>query len=267
MASSTPTSGKASGARSSPRIRLIVVGVAISALLVVIAIIIASVVRNSGSGSSRAETSVPAIFFGAVDDFGRSDSSTSLGTAETGQKWLAVRGTWGVTDQQAYVAQPKPKGYSLAVLNVRTGNETLQVTMPRVATGSGVVFRFRNEFNYWMITASPKVATWVVQKVVSGNVTTVGSIGVAPAANGTTISIQMRDADLNFSVNGRLRKNFQDSELAAEQYAGLVGFGKEAGEARWTNFVVSGQATSLGTAPSATPTPGSVESSTTTSGG
>lgn len=250
-----PPTATSPRSRFSSRAKWIATAVTVFVVLTAVGIVIGLVTRESGSnkGNTKAPaTSAPAQFFGAMDNFDRSDSSTRLGTSQNRQPWLAAAGTWGVKDHQAYVVKPKAEGYSLAVLNTHTGDGTVQVTMPKIAAGSGLVFRYRNVFNYWIMTASPKVATWVVQKVVDGKLTTVGGIGVAPAIGGTVISVEMRGGVLSVSVNGQLRRTFSDGDLQGEPRVGLVGFAKAAGTARWRNFVASGQApatTSAGPAP------------------
>jgi hypothetical protein len=230
------------------RAKWIAAWVTVFVVLAAVGIVVGLVTRQSGSNkgnTSAPATSAPARFFGAfgaMDDFDRSDSSTSLGTSQSGQAWVAVVGTWGVKDHQAYVVKPKAKGYSLAVLNMYTGDGSVQVTMSKIAAGSGLVFLYRNVFNYWMMTASPKVATWVVQKFVDGKLTTVGGIGVAPIKDGTVIGVEMGGGGLSVSVNGQLRRTFRDGDLQGEPRVGLVGFAKAAGTARWSNFVALGQA-------------------------
>ena len=242
--------------RFSSREKWIAAGVTAFVVLAAVGIVIGLVTRQNGS--NKGSTSAPAQFFGAKDNFDRSDSSTRLGTSQSREAWVAAAGTWGVKDHQAYVVKPKAKGYSLAVLNMHTGDATVQVTMPKIAAGSGLVFRYRNVFNYWTMTASPKVATWVLAKVVGGKLTTLGGIGVAQTKDGTVISVQMGGGSLSVSVNGQLRKTFSDGDLQGEPRVGLVGFAKAAGTARWRNFIASGQApatTSTGPAPLPGPAP------------
>jgi hypothetical protein len=236
-------------------------------VLVALAIagLIFGLVRNDEGSSATKRAPNTAPLFGARDDFARSDSSRSLGLSGSGQAWVAVAGVWGVKDNAAYIAVPRSKGYSIAVLNMRTGDGAVQVNMPKVVAGTGLVFRYGNLLNYWSITASPKVGTWNVQKVVGGTSTNLGGIGLARVGDGTTINVSMHDSVIDVSVNGRLQKSFLDGDLQMETRVGFLGFGKPAGQARWSDFTASGQAREPLSPVTTAPPPSSSEPTTTTS--
>jgi len=117
----------------------------------------------------------------------------------------------------------------------------VQVTQKVDAAGAGLVFRYRNEFNYWVVRSAPKFATWTVEKVLAGKVLSLGNLGSSPVSDGTTISVLMQGAHLEFFVDGFRRRTITDSDLNNETLVGLSAFGEGVGAARWRTFVASAQ--------------------------
>lgn len=71
------------------------------------------------------------------DSFTRANNPTSLGTAETGQAWSALEGTWGIVDNQAIVNILD----SVAVVEAGVSNCEVTVTLQGTMEGRGPVIR------------------------------------------------------------------------------------------------------------------------------
>ncbi|MFZ7945671.1 M14 family zinc carboxypeptidase [Neobacillus sp. 19] len=73
-----------------------------------------------------------------TDDFNRANSTTSLGTATTGQSWMAQKGTWGINSNKAYTAAGSND--SIAVIDSGESNVAISVDVTWNSSG-GIVFR------------------------------------------------------------------------------------------------------------------------------
>jgi hypothetical protein len=183
------------------------------------------------------------LSFGVFDTYRRADNAVSLGQSDSGKSWVSRIGTWGVKGGEAYVATPKPRRYNLAVVDMHTGDGTVQVTLAQVVEGAGLVFRYQNSLNYYALVAAPKFATWGLQRVYHGKVSSLGRLGLVPVQNQTTISVLLRGPEIDIAVDGQLRKSFADNVvLETAPYVGLIAFGSGGRNVRWVNFVASAAA-------------------------
>jgi hypothetical protein len=189
------------------------------------------------------------LSFGVLDNFRRGDSTTSLGHADSGQRWSLRVGTWGVKNEEAYVAIAKPRGNNLAVINMHTGDGTVQVTLAHLVSGVGLVFRYGSNLNYWAVTAAPSFGTWAVERVERGRRTMLGNLGPVSVHSETTVSVHLRGPVIDVAINGQVRKSLTNPSLQTLPWVGLIGYGDGARAARWTNFVASAAAA----APAVTP--------------
>lgn len=174
---------------------------------------------------------------GPLDTFAGPDDPYSLGRGPAGTSWRAVGGRWGIVGGHAYVAVPGP-GRNLAVTGPDGGVATVQVRLDRVAQGAGLVFRYRDQRDYWYVAAVPSYATWAVVKVVNGVQETVANTGLSPVKNGTTVAVGMQGDTIVVSLDGRVGTRVTDT---APYSAGLVGMtveGAGAGSARFSDFRV-----------------------------
>ena len=170
------------------------------------------------------------------DEFDRSDAPT-LGVTPTGERWRAVSATWVIRDRQAAVRSRAGRS-QIATLDLTSANGTLQASLLVVPQGAGIVFRYRDERNYWKLEASPGFATWDVTKVVAGKATRLGNLGLVSAEAGTTVSVRMRGKALTFFVNGRRARSLTDGSLMHDHIAGMIApAGKSATHARWSQFL------------------------------
>lgn len=175
-----------------------------------------------------------------ADDFDRPDTAASLGTADTGQPWEALAGTWGIVGQQAYVATPNAEGgrRSLAVVELGSGNGSVSATASTMANGWGIVFRYRGPFDYWMLQASTEFATYNLVKVVGGELVPVtqGGIGLAPIADGTRVGVEFQGTTISIVLDDQVVKIFEDPELQNGTKVGMIVPASGASTARWDDF-------------------------------
>lgn len=160
-----------------------------------------------------------------LDAFGRGDDATSLGTAPRGAVWEAAAGTWGTLAGQAYLAEPIA-GRNLASLRPdweeAAGETTLQVQVPVVSDGAGLVFRYRDVSNYWAFVAVPAYGTWAAIKVVDGQEQAVVNTGLSATVDGTTIGVRLEGDVIDLILGSRVAISLTDPELVDATGLGLT---------------------------------------------
>lgn len=86
-----------------------------------------------------------------VDTFDRSDSSTTLGSADSGQSWVPSNGTWGRDSGRAYLVSSTPQ----AVAGIDCGADdmdlTVTITFDPTSADPGVVVRQTDDDNYILV--------------------------------------------------------------------------------------------------------------------
>lgn len=228
--------------RQFPPARLAATIVALVVAVGVVAVVIASV--RHPSSPARQPTVAPSPLRGTVgvlDTFARADSSGDLGKAESGQAWRSVQGTWGVQAGAARLVRGAALKRDLVVADMGASDGFVQVTQKVSAAGAGLVFRYRNEFNYWVVRAAPRFATWTVEKIVAGKAVPLGNLGATPANDGTTVSVSLQGSQIDLFVDGFRRRTISDADLERETFVGLSAFGEGVTAARWSNFLASAQ--------------------------
>jgi hypothetical protein len=209
----------------------------------------ASVVRSVRDGWNMALTDVGSGARVAVrvsagspptlvaDDFARADSATGLGSATTGQRWVARRGTWGVRGGEATVIRSARRGYDLALVRGGAADGAVEAEFGPVRPGAGIAFRCRGPGNCWRLEAVPRFGTWNVIKVVRNRAQVLGNLGTAPVAAGTTVRVDMDGPRLRFSVNGVLQRSIRDTTHAAVPGVGLAATAEPGAEGTtWRSF-------------------------------
>lgn len=84
----------------------------------------------------------------AIDDFVRSDNSTSLGKV-SGMAWKVWRGVWGISSNKA-TSSTTPSSYPLATLTFTSDNVSLSIGSPGI--GAGASFWVTDADNWWAAT-------------------------------------------------------------------------------------------------------------------
>jgi hypothetical protein len=225
---------------SVPRGVLIGVGAVLVLVVLVLGAVIVVQAKDKSSSpsptpSSSADASLPTSGPGVYDDFHRDDSTDSLGSSTNGNAWQTVGGVWGIDADQAYVVAAGAAGTRpLAVADMGAADGRIRFTMSAVGNKSGIVFRFKDDKNYWTLEAVPGLATWNIRRTVDGTAQGAGNVGVSPTSSGTTVEIYLRGDSMDFYVNDVYRTTVTDPAGADATKVGLAG---DAGAtARWSLF-------------------------------
>ncbi len=116
------------------------------------------------------------------DSFNRANSASGLGTADTGQTWVADAGIIGIQSNQAYMPNT---GTSITTINSNVANVAVQFTDVNAAVDTslfvGVVVRYTDTSNYFRIVIQQ--TTLFIQRRQAGTTTTVAQTSITRNAN------------------------------------------------------------------------------------
>lgn len=185
---------------------------------------------GQGTYSSPATSSPTAPAATYADTFTRANSTTSMGTTETGSlAWTAVNGTWGINTNQAYSVGGANN--ALVGVNVGSANGTIEGTTATRDAGTALVWRMTDSANWYCLLISAGLTQFC--KSVSGTVTTLGSAGTS--ANGDVWKVVVNGTTFNAYRNGATTPTLTatDSSLSA---AGTWGFRADTTGGRFDNF-------------------------------
>ena len=118
-----------------------------------------------------------------------------------------------------------------------SGDGRIRFVMSAPGNKSGIVFRFKDDKNYWTLEAVPGLATWNIRRTVDGAAQGVGNVGVSPTGAGTTVEVFLRGDTMDFYVNDVYRTTVVDGSLADGTKAGLAGDANAT--ARWSLFAAA----------------------------
>lgn len=167
------------------------------------------------------------------DTFDRADSTTSLGSADTGQAWTALSGTWGISTNAAYL----PGSASPAVAVIDSGKADLiaiEAKIPAFGSATRIVARVSAANTH--ILAQGEGTAYVLYKINAGTYTALGTgSAVAPAA-GDVMRLELRGDEIKMLVNGVVIYTATEAlnqTVTSHGISGVTADGK-----RWDNFKV-----------------------------
>lgn len=174
-----------------------------------------------------AANKTPLEFVARVENFDRPDAPTL--DFQNAPLFLVTSGSFGVVGGRAKSTSPSD---SVAVASL-PGNDVGAVSMAifDAKPGSGLVFRYRDPSNYWIITPHPTHGTWSVVKVEAGNPSTLTETANAVGTENVTISVQTTNDDIVVRLNGRMETVLTDAFLAEVPATGMMVKGGDASTA------------------------------------
>lgn len=173
-----------------------------------------------------AAPSAPAVI---SDNFNRANSTTTLGSASTGQAWTAIRGTWGVTSNAAYNVTHADD--DVVLINAGTGKNDQRVTC-KVTPAAGLIVRSDStQANCYMWYISNGGGT--LYKRVSGSYNNIGTVS-GTINPGDTCEMQIAGTAITIRVNGLQIYSGTDSTITTGTYSGMRSAGD--GGAIWDDF-------------------------------
>jgi hypothetical protein len=164
---------------------------------------------------------------GVTDAFNRANSTTSLGTADSGQEWTADAGGWGISSNQAY-CETDASFLNFATL-AGAADGTLEVKLPSPGGGSGgsawVVCRFTDVDNCLFVLCSG-AEPYRLMKRQGGVPSTLDTGALAQANTDDVVKVVLSGSSIRVYVNDELEI---DGASAFNETAVRVGLGTDFG--------------------------------------
>lgn len=177
--------------------------------------------------SGRRAASGPTVV--VSDSFTRANSAVSMGTADTGQTWLANDGTWGITSNRAYCTNPANVRYAAVNTAIASpGTKVIQVSARFYGVAGGAypfVTLHANASGPWSagFRAYSDGGSGNVLRIQTGTGTSAASAGAI--VDGDLVTLCATPSGGNFDVtgyiNGALVCTLTAQPMTATAYAGL----------------------------------------------
>lgn len=167
----------------------------------------------------------------ASDVFTRADSTTTMGTSDTGQAWFPGVGTWGISTNTAYLVTDS--GENVVWVRSLAGG-TVQATLSTTQDAVGLCFRVQDASNYWKIQTNSASGRWDLYVVQAGVATSKGNTGTANVASGAVIKVLAEGDSIKIYVDAVLKLTVADSTFQDQPRCGF--YANTTGVARFDSF-------------------------------
>jgi hypothetical protein len=169
----------------------------------------------------------------ASDTFNRTNSTTSIGLADTTQRWKTYGGTFGLNTNAAYCPSAATVANDqLAWLITNRSNCTAQVTLATRAGSleTGMAVRLTDISNFWRLTSHG------IRKVVNGAAQT-QTVYAADFASGDVMLASMYGSTILVTKNGAFSASVSDSFNSSATAHGIRSFNDNS-ISRWDNYSI-----------------------------
>ena len=194
-------------------------------------VVVALAILSLGAQSSALAQTGPLL---VSDTFTRSNSST-LGTANTGQRWTTHYGSAGINSNTAQLLSSSV----LATLDsaTSTGSVSVRVTVPD--DQFWLVVRLTNSTNYWRFGRSASGRAYELQQIRNNSIGSpkISKPATRSAQAGDVLRCELGNPGIECSVNGVVVVRTSDEFNDEATRVGLAGVSSNA---RFDNLVVNG---------------------------
>lgn len=181
-----------------------------------------SYLGNQAQNDRRELPAVVPVPVRLVDSFQRLDPTTLDVPNPTGLTWLSLGAGFDVANGVAQVSSLGDGGPTIAVVDTTVPDLVVGITIDSAATGTGLVLRFQDLFNFWSVVAAPDYATWNLVLTRDGTVVESWPVGFASTASGTKLSVAAQGAEIRVLVDGALFLTVIDSTFQDATLAGII---------------------------------------------
>ena len=181
----------------------------------------------------------------ATDTFTRANSTTVLGTTETGSlPWVQMRGVWGISSNQAYLSTSNAN--SVAAVDLGSADMTVEATMPVRSSGSPVLAVRITDFSNWIGYQATNSAGTLL-RAVNGTYFTTSSIAPTYLNGNNSASLPSAAGDvMKLVASGSLitlyKNNVAICQFTDNTTGTYGGFRTDGSTARFDDFSASSAA-------------------------
>jgi hypothetical protein len=156
-----------------------------------------------------------------VDEFSTTSEfdGRTIGEKSLGLNWKVVSGDWSIESGKLLSAQTKTS--SFALLNLKSSPKSFEVDFQDATRGSGIVFLYLDDLNYWKFVAIPEMATWNLYKVENGVFEYQGNSGFAHVPE-VKVTVLMSKRELKIFLDGEQRLVVPITPVSNQNSVGLV---------------------------------------------
>lgn len=175
------------------------------------------------------------------DETTRADSSSTVGTADTGQSWSALTSTFGISSNKIYRVGTASTDSILSV-DVGEAWSTYQVTVLSTTEFPGVAFDITDSNNFFVVLVNNASGSLEFFKRVSGTYTSLTTSATGLFSSGASIVIKVVRTGANKTIylNGTSVITSTDTSHSATQKVGMrFQTGAGTNNARWSDITVT----------------------------
>jgi hypothetical protein len=181
-----------------------------------------------------AANKAPLEFVARAENFDRPDAETL--DFNNAPLFLVPAGSFAIRDGRAVRSSAED---AVALASLPDGKiGAVSMTVLNANTGSGVVFRFRDLANYWVVTPHASHGTWSLVKIQGGVATTMAETASAVGTENVSISVQTDGDRIVVRLNGRMETVLSDAFLGGVASTGFIAKGPEGSEVQFDDFVL-----------------------------
>jgi hypothetical protein len=162
------------------------------------------------------------------DSFTRANTTNGLGTANTGQAWQAIAGTFGISNNQAYTSANTYNSRAVIQSGVNNGKVSYNITN-YVGGEPCLYFRWLNASNHFSV--------YVNNYTLNGASSDIAAVYDVPTTNGQKLEVEFNGTSIIVRINDVQRLTVTDTNHQANT---MHGFGNIGGDInnRYDNFLV-----------------------------
>lgn len=176
----------------------------------------------------------------AHDQFTRADSTSSLGTSESGHVWTARNGTWGISSNKGY-APAVTGAQSTADVDGGRANVSVAVDYTYQSNNGGLVARVVDFSNHILLHVSSTSQIRLTKKVADSFTTLANGSASFSTGNTYNLRAECRGATILAYVDGVLKITHTLSATDQATFLTPTRFGLRTtavGTERFDNFVI-----------------------------
>jgi hypothetical protein len=144
-----------------------------------------------------------------VDEFSNAGelNGRPVGEDNSGLQWSSFGNGWMIADGQlSYNGLDE----AAALINLNSEPRSFEVKWIEATKGSGLLFNYVDDKNYWMLVAVPDYATWNLNQVVDGKFSFVENTGLSRISGAvTSISFSGNEFTIRVGAEVKIVKTFQ----------------------------------------------------------
>ncbi len=171
-----------------------------------------------------------------ADDFERLRSVPLDGVSGNAIQWTRLGEAFVAVDGVATVTDGDGTN-SIALIGIDTTDGRIDAEMAWAATGSGIVYRYQDDANYWSLISVPDFGTWNLTLTVNGEILRSWPTGISELGPGTQIAVDARGVESRVFVNGELKLTVLDETFSDATGVGIIA--QSGTQAAVSNFSVT----------------------------